>query len=232
LDLTEGEVDILDLSQRVVVYNITPNNLLIEIPAIVPVVRRTLLGSHHFHTDGTLSPPVPTANGIWAGSFFFNPDGSEGQFTVTSQVATLNQTISRGSVLTSLTVSSTALLQAQSGTFMLNFGRNTQEVPIKYRGVPNSNTILIDPSYVFEHDHAAGEVINVISSKNSFTPNKDGHDLAIYLTSPAGARSIVQEILASLAAAGIVVDFDILAPTYKYIIDNPYISTDDAPSSD
>jgi hypothetical protein len=115
--------------------------------------------------------------------------------------------------------------------FILNFGRATEEVPIRYRGVPNSNTILIDPSYVFENDHAAGESINVISSQMPYIPRKSGVDLAIYFTSPSGAREIVEQILDTLKAAGIIIRFLVLAPKYKYLIDNPYLSDDDAPSS-
>lgn len=224
-------VDILDLDQRVSVYNLTPNELVIEIPAIVPTLRRTLRGSHHFHTDGTLEPPRGTENGIWAGSFFFNPNGSQGSFTVTSQVATLQQSISKGDVLTSLTVDDTSLIENPSGNLMLNFGFESQEVPIRYRGIPNSNTILIDPSYVFQNDHSAGEKINVVSALEPYVPREDGTDLAIYLTSPAGAREVVQDILETLKAAGIVITFIVLAPDYKYILDNPYLSTDDAPGS-
>lgn len=231
LDFDIGPVDILDLPQRVSIYNIDADTLLIEIPSIVPVLRRTLKGSHHFHLDGTLEPEVPPANGIWVGSFFFNPSGSGGAFTVTSQTATLQQTINKGDVLTSLTVDDTSKIVNPSGVLMLNFGRMTQEVPIKYRGVPNANTILIDPSYVFKNDHASGQIINVISAQEPFTPNKDGSDYAIYLTSPSGAREVVQEILATLAAAGIIVKFLILAPKYKYLIDNPYLPDDDAPTS-
>jgi hypothetical protein len=39
-------------------------------------------------------------------------------------------------------------------------------------------------------------------------------------------------ILESLAAAGVIVKFKVLAPTYKYLIDNPYISDDDAPAEE
>lgn len=232
LDFDIGAVDILNLPQRVSVYNIDANTLLIEIPSIVPVLRRTLLGSHHFHLDGTLEPAIPPANGIWQGSFLFNPSGSGGNFTVTSQRATLQQSISKGSIQTSLTVDNSSGFLAPSGLLMLNFGFGTQEVPIKYRGVPNTNTILIDPSYVFKNDHVAGEVINVISSQEPFVPNSDGTDYAVYLTSPSGAREVVQSILETLAAAGIIVNFLVLAPSYLYMIDNPYLTTDDAPSSD
>lgn len=230
LDFTLGAFDILNLPQRVAVYNINPNELLIEIPAIVPALRRTLKGSHHFHADGTLEPPQPPANGIWAGSFFYNPNGSAGTFTTTSQVATLNQTVNKGEVYTSLTVTNASSILAPSGLLIMNFGMETQEVPIRYRGVPNSNTILIDPSYVWRHNHFAGEKINVISKQEPYTPRKNGQDLAIYMTSPSGAREVVQEIMDTLKAAGIVIHFLVLAPKYKYILDNPYIDTDDAPS--
>lgn len=231
LDFTLGSYDILNLAQRVVVYNINPNELLIEIPAIVPALRRTLKGSHHFHLDGTLEPPQPPDNGIWRGSFFFNPGGSAGTFTLTSQQAVLNQTINKGSVYTSLTVTGANNFASPSGVLMVNFGKETQEVPIKYRGIPNSNTILIDPSYVWRSNHFAGEVINVIAKQEPYTPRKDGTDLAIYMTSPAGARQVVQDILDTLKAAGIVIHFLVLAPKYKYLIDNPYLTSDDAPSS-
>lgn len=230
LDFTLGAFDILNLEQRVSVYNLTANELLIEIPAIVPSLRRTLKGSHHFHEDGTLATPQPTSGGIWRGSFFYNPSGSEGSFTVTSQKAVLNQTINRSQVYTSLTVNSTAGILKQSGYLMINFGKGTQEVPIRYRGIPNSNTILIDPSYLFKHDHAPGESINIVSSLAPYVPRRDGTDLGIYFTSPSSARAVVQGILDTLQAAGIVIHFLVLAPKYKYLLDNPYITEDDAPS--
>jgi hypothetical protein len=223
LDFMIHSYDILDLPQRVSVYNLTSHELVIEIPAIVPALRRTLKGSHHFHADGTLEPPEPTSNGIWQGSFFFDPTGSQGAFTLTSQKATLEQTLDRGSVYTSMTVDSSALVANPSGIFMLNFGFQNQEGPIRYRGVPNSNTILIDPSYVFKNTHLSGESFNVLANQIPYTPRRNGQDLAIYLTSPSSARTIVQGILDSLKAAGIIIHFIVLAPKYRYVLDNPYL---------
>lgn len=226
VDFTIGKFDILDLNQRVAVYNINPNELLIEIPAIVPALRRTLKGSHHFHQDGTLEPPKGAQQGIWAGSFLFNPTGTNGNFTITGQKAIIQQAVNKGQVLTSLSVDSTSSFNATSGTLVFGFGTTTQEVPVGFRGVPNSNTILIDPSYTFANDHPIGTTINVISDQKAYTPTRDGTDLAFYLTSPSGARDIVEGILKTLAAAGVKVKFLVLAPTYKYLLDNPYISDD------
>lgn len=224
-------VDLLDLPQRVAVYNIKPNELLIEIPVVVPILRRFLKGSHHFHLDGSLEPPRPTANGIWLGSFLFNPNGAGGNFTVTSQTTVLQAPVFKGDVLTSLTVASTANIVAPTGLLMISFGQNNQEVPVRYRGVPNANTILIDPAYVFKQDHIAGATINVISAQAPYVPARNGDDYAVYLTSPSDARTTVQELLAKLNAAGIVLRFVVLAPKYRYILDNPYLEEDNAPQS-
>lgn len=230
VDLTVGEYDILSLDQRVVVYNINPNELLIEIPAVIPALRRTLRGSHHFHADATIEPARGAANTIWGGSFIFSPNGQTNTFTISRQKCALQQNISKGNIYTSVAVDNNASFTASTGDILFGFGTDSQEGPVKYRGVPNSNTILIDPGYVFKFDHSIGDAINVITDRKPYTPNKNGQDLAVYLTSPSGAREVVQAILQSLAAAGIIVKFKVLAPTYKYIIDNPYISDDDAPS--
>lgn len=225
VDITVGHYTINSLDQRVAVYEIRPNEITIEIPAVVPALRRTLRGSHHFHTDFHLEPPVPPANGIWQGSFFYNPTGSEETVTITQQRCNLQQTINKDSVITGFAVDDNSLFQSQSGQIFIGYGTGTQEGPIRYRGLPNSNTILIDPGYKFKLDHLPGTTINVISQNKPYVPRTDGTDLAIYLTSPSQARVIVQTILESLAAAGIIINFVILAPKYVYLIDNPYLTS-------
>lgn len=230
LDFTVGAYDILKLDQRVVVYNINPNELLIEIPAVIPALRRTLRGSHHFHADATIEPAVAPANVVWQGSFIFNPNGQINTFTVSNQNCKLQQTISKGNIYTSVIVDDNSSFLASNGEVIFDFGMDSQEGPIKYRGIPNSNTVLIDPGYVFKFDHASNSNVNVITARTPYTPSKTGKDLAVYLTSPSGAREVVQAILESLAAAGVIIRFKVLAPSYKYVIDNPYLSEDDPPS--
>ena len=230
LDFTVGQFDILDLTQRVVVYNIRSNELVIEIPAIVPTLRRTLRGSHHIHADSTIEPPKGTAQGIFQGSFLFDPSGTKGNFTVSSQKASLQTPISKGDILTSITVDDNSNFENNTGDLIFGFGKSDQEVPVKFRGIPNSSTILIDPSYVFTEDHPVGTIINVSLDRKSFTPNRDVRDLAIYMTSPSISREIVEGILETLKAAGIIIRFIVLAPKYRYLLDNPSLSDDDAPS--
>lgn len=231
LDFITTKVELSQQSQRVQLYQINPNEIVMEIPAIVPAVRRTLAGSHHFHQDSTLENPVAPANGVWQGSFFFDPSASEKSFSITGQNAQLGVNLSKNNVYTSIVVDSTVKILEPQGQLVFGYGTEREEQPVKYRGIPNSNTILIDPSHVFKYDHPIGEYINVLADTSAYVPAKDGSDYAIYMTSPAGARDAVEEILKTLAAEGIIVRFVILAPTYKYLQDNPYLFTDDAPGT-
>lgn len=231
LDFPLDKIELIQQAQRFQIYQINPNEVIIEIPAIVPALRRVLKGSHHFHEDSTLEGPVAPANGIWQGSFFFDPNGTEKSFSITGQNAKLDDPITKNNVYTNIIVDDSGKLEESTGSLVFGWGTEREEQPVRYRGVPNSKTILIDPSYIFQYDHPIGEYINVIADSKAFTPARDGSDYPIYLTSPAGARAKVEEIIRTLAAAGIIIQFVVLAPKYKYLYDNPYIFDDDAPTS-
>lgn len=213
---------ITDLAQRTAIYQVRPGELTIEIPAIVPTLRRTLKGSHHFHADSTLESEVAPENGIWQGSFLYSKNSAP--YVVTKTKTTLDETILKGSVLTEITVDSTTGFPASGGELIINFGRTNQENPIDFITIPNSKTILVDPGYTFQNTHAINSEVNLLIANQAtpYIPRRNGTDLAIYLTSPANSRQVVQTLLRSLSAAGVVINFLILLPEYQYIIDNPF----------
>ena len=226
LEFTVGKRELRDQDQRVSIYEIRPNEVVIEIPAVVPALRRTLKGSHHFHADSTIEPAIPC---IWEGSFFFDPNGVTTNFTVTGQNARLDVAVQKGSIITNIIVDDTAKIEDVNGFVIFGWGTENQESPIRIRGIPNSKTVLIDPSHIFQNDHPIGTYVNVLSELKNYIPRRSGIDLPIYLTSPSGARDAVEIILQGLAAAGVIINFVVLAPTYKYLQDNPYIDEDNAP---
>lgn len=211
---------ITDLDQRTVMYEIRPRELIIELPAILPSLRRTLKGSHHFHADSTLQGPVAPANETWEGSFFFDPGGVS--YAVSGQKAETEENLIKGDVYTKVTVDDASNIPNEPGFLIFDWGKENEEQPVKYLGRPNDKTILLDPGYQFQKTHLSGTSVNVLSELSSTTPAKDGDDLPIYLTSPSGARQVVQEILRTLAAAGVIINFIILLPQYDYICGNPY----------
>lgn len=220
LNFSLNAVNILDLAQRTVIYEITPRELIIEIPASVPTLRKDLKGSHHFHQDSTLASPVPPNDGIWQGSFFYDPQIG---FTVTSQNARIQEVIQKGQVVTKVTVDDASKIPNAPGFLIFDFGTGAQESPVPYLGVSNNQTVLINAAHVFQHTHNSSAFINVISpTLQGYEPNTDGQDLAIYMTSPVNDRTIVQGLLEKLVAAGVIITFKILLPNYKYLIINPY----------
>lgn len=213
---------ITDLAQRTVLYQVNAGEIIIELPAVVPTLRRSLKGSHHFHADSTIEPAIPPENGIWQGSFIYST--TEQPFVVTSQKAILQVEILKGTVINQITVDDSTPLPASGGNLIFNFGKENQEQPIGFITVPNDNTVLIDPGHTFEEDHEVGSIINLLleGQITPYSPRRDGTDLPVYLTSPASARAVVQEILATLTAAGITVKFVVLLPEYHYLYDNPF----------
>jgi hypothetical protein len=213
---TGTAVTLNDLSQRTLIYSLNPNEVIIEIPAFVPIVGTSLKGSHHFHEDNTIE-----SNNIWPGSFIYSR--TENPFVPTSKTVELNQTILVGSQTNTLTVVSTAGLPA-SGKLVIDFGKNEQEYGLEYFSILNDQTIEIDAGYVFENRHTSGAILNVLAENENtpYLPKSDGSDYAVYLPSIVDARTIIQGLLSSLAAAGVVVTFVVLLPEYDYWITNPF----------
>ena len=177
---------------------------------------------------------------IWRGAFIFDPNGTESTFTVTGQSAEITgdavtgqDVLAAGQVHPRVTVDpATNTLPTDSELAIIGFGTSTQEAAlIRYRGRASDGIIELDPSFVFTNTQPSGTFINIISSASPFVPDRVGNAYPIYLTSSSDARVTIQEILQTLAAAGVVVNFVVIAPDYKYLIDNPYLDDDEAPRS-
>ena len=208
--------------QRTVIYQISPGEVLIELPAIIPALRRVLRGSHHWHADATLASAIPPANGIWQGSFFVSTTTQP--FIPSAVQCKLLEPILAGSLINEIVVDNSGAFPAYSGELIIDFGMATQEEPVQYITVPNSNTILVNPGYTFQQNHAIGATVNLLTPNQTtpYIPRVNGTDLSIYLTSPGNSRVAVQSLLRTLTVAGIVVTFVILLPEYLYLISNPY----------
>ena len=315
------KAELLKQSQRTAVYEINPNEVIIELPAVIPTLERGLRGALHLHNgpllnilinrgettsiivpdalfennstntytiasdlphdydqatrvldfnpaagqeidvyeftltntvaeedgsfnsfvffvrvDNRLSPA--TNRDIWVGAFIFDPNGTETSFTVTGESAVITgdaitgaDTLAAGRVFPRVNVDpDTNTLPTESGLAVIGYGSESQESSlIRYRGRAADNIIELDPSFVFTNNQPAGTYINIVSTSTPFVPDRFGAAYPIYLTSSTEARTVVQDILTSLAAAGVVLNFVVLAPDYKYLIDNPYLTDDDAP---
>lgn len=142
-------------------------------------------------------------------SYVFDPFGAT--FTVTSTKSTLASSVSEGTLSSTLNLTDAASFPNTTGRFILDFGRSTQEGPIRYNSRPNNSTLLIDASYVFQKNHDAGSTINFVLDSPT-EPRTSGDDYAAYVVGTEEARIEAQNLVRKLLAAGVVVRFIIQFP--------------------
>lgn len=176
--------------------------------------------------DLSVLSTTPGENGFvvlddkYIGSFIY--DERNTPFTVTRLRCILNQTISKGSVYPSINVTGSDDIPNDVGSLIINFGRSGQEQPIRYRGRPNNNTLLLDPAYIFKNTHIAGEIINVlVSTLRPTKPRITGEDYATYVTGIREARLVVQNLINDTKAAGVTLKFIIDFPEYLWVTGRP-----------
>jgi len=259
---------------RVLIHEIRPNQIEIQIPSSVPSLRRNLAGSHHFHNysgtltsvDLVLAEAVVTLDGTtkvlkvdelkgaifgqgglaryivsntagsagvtlqfgagtdlsaytvggrfncavpgYPGSFIPDPTAS---FSLTQQRGVLGQTITAGAIIPTLTMQDASSIPDATGLLVFNFGTMNEEALIKYFGRPNNTTLFLDPTYTFTKNHVSGELVNVIVTPYRL-PRTSGADFSVYLVGITAARLLAQQIVESITAAGIVINWNIVGP--------------------
>lgn len=147
---------------------------------------------------------VPT----YQGSFI--PDTTSA-FTTTKNRGLLGQIVTTGSIVPSLIMQDASNIPDDPGYIVFNFGKPNEESLVRYFGRPNNTTLLLDPAYNFLQDHAVGEWVNVIETPYQ-RPSSDGLDYSVYLVGVTAARILAQQIIESIIAAGIVINWTIIGP--------------------
>lgn len=148
-------------------------------------------------------------------AYAYDPENSA--FTATSVKCELKQIVNKGVIEPTITVEGAGDFPNDVGFLVFDFGRRNEEVPVRYRGRPNNNTLLIDPAYVFKLRHEPGEQINLITDPVlGTTPNRDGTDYPSFVTGLAEARQAVEDLIRAIKAAGVAVKFIIDVPDYLW----------------
>jgi hypothetical protein len=134
--------------------------------------------------------------------------------SVLKQRGTLGQVIPSGSIQPTLTMNDASGIPNSTGFLVFGFGSESQETQVKYFGRPNNQTLFIDPSYVFQFDHSPDEIVNVMQTPYN-EPRIDGSDFSVYIVGVTAARLLAQQIIESLKASGIVINFTVLEPVFE-----------------
>ena len=105
-----------------------------------------------------------------------------------------------------------------SGEFIIDYGLSTQEGPVPFYLTPNTTSIRIDPSFVFQYNHAIGSDVRLIKAATSTSiTDQYGLDYPVYATGVEEAMLAFQDLVRGLVAAGITIRFIITYPIYRFM---------------
>ena len=145
----------------------------------------------------------------YLGSYIPNPDAF---YTVTKLNGVLGENLTAGSSSPGLLVMTDASEIPDAGGYLsIGFGGQNEEMGIAYYSRPNNGALSIDPAYTFLNNHVAGEIVNVVVRPYQ-EPRLNGDDYSAYLADVLFARILAQEIVESLVAAGVVINWTIVGP--------------------
>lgn len=144
----------------------------------------------------------------YQGSFMPDPRKA---FTVTDQRGILGQTITAGSIVPTCLMTEASGIPNGLGKLVFNLGRSNEESLVKYFGRPNNTTLFLDPIYAFTKDHAIGEPVNLVVTPYQ-KPDPTGIDYSAYIVGVTAARILAQNIVESIVAAGVVINWNVIGP--------------------
>jgi hypothetical protein len=84
---------------------------------------------------------------------------------------------------------------------------------VPYIAAPSATTLLLSPTYTIKIPHAPGASVFLVASDSAVVLAPDGRDFEMWLTDVVSGRIYAQNLIQSIAAAGISINFDVLYPS-------------------
>ena len=104
----------------------------------------------------------------------------------------------------------------ESGRLIFDFGTEKQEGPVRYFFKPNDGSLALDPSYVFKFTHDVGSSVAMIRRRGGIEFDGVGGEYGGYITDPAAAREVLQELMEEVKSVGIFINFIVRYPDQFY----------------
>lgn len=207
-----------DLNQGGVITSITPTTftymkLGTDGAATVPGTSRVeRIGLANSGSKVIVSDAIPNSVSRITGSYIWD---LAAPYVLSSNTASINDAIQAGKIVRLLNTTSNEM-STDGGYLIFDYGRNTQEGPVRYLYKPTDNTIALDPSYTFKFSHSIGSPIVAISRRGPHQMSGKANEYPAYITDPSEARFILQELIRSVKSAGIFVNFLVRYPEQLY----------------
>jgi len=144
-------------------------------------------------------------------------------FVLSSLTADLTTEVKAGTTQRNIQVTSNDIPNEQ-GRLIFDFGTEKQEGPVRYFFKPSDSSIALDPSYVFEYTHDVGSAVTMIRRRGGIEFGGLGAEVAPYITDPAAARIVLQDLMQELKSVGIFINFLVRYPEFFYATIDTYKS--------
>jgi hypothetical protein len=139
----------------------------------------------------------------------------DADFVLSSLTTDLTTEIKAGTTKRNIEVNPNDLPN-EAGRVIFDFGTEKQEGPVRYFFKPSSTAIALDPSYVFKYTHDVGSAVTMIRRRGGIRFGGLGSEYAAYVTDPAAAREVLQELMQEVKSVGVFINFLIRYPEFYY----------------
>ena len=144
-------------------------------------------------------------------------------FVLSSLTANLTAEIKVGTTKRNIEVTTNSIPNSEC-KIIFDFGTENQEGPVRCFYKPNSTSLAIDPSYVFKFTHSIDSGVTMIRRRGGIQFGGVGAEYAGYITDPAAARIVLQELMQEVKSVGIFIQFLIRYPQLQYATIDTYKS--------
>jgi hypothetical protein len=132
-------------------------------------------------------------------------------FTVSATDTTLAQVVDPASPKV-IQVANALQFPNTQGYIMLGYGTQNQEGPIPYIGVSSFDTIQISPAYTVQNDWPIGTTVSLVY-RNPVVLTQNATDYPFYVTGVVDGRVYAQDLINSIAATGMTINYTIQYPS-------------------
>ena len=147
----------------------------------------------------------------------------DADFVLSSLTSNLTTEIKAGTTKRNIEVDPNDI-PSEQGRLIFDFGTEKQEGPVRYFYKPSDTAIAIDPSYVFKFTHDTGSAVTMIRRRGGIQFDGFGKEYGAYITDPAAAREVLQELMQEVKSVGIFINFLVRYPEFYYATIDTYRS--------
>ncbi|MDQ6989356.1 MAG: hypothetical protein Q9M19_05685 [Mariprofundaceae bacterium] len=137
-------------------------------------------------------------------------------FVLSSLISKIQVEINAGQNVRTLPITTVNNIPDEEGFIIFDYGTEFEEGPVRYLFKPTDASMQLDPAYIFQFNHTVGSSVTVIRNRGPIVMSGAGLEYSPYVTDPAIARIVLQDLIQEVKSVGIFLEFLIRFPEQLY----------------